>query len=171
MGDELQEGPAGWAPWVREHAAKWLLYARQQTRAEADAQDVVQEALAEAWRRTPVGRLPAASLVFATIRRRAVDLARRNERRAAREVAAHALSPLLHFDAASPDDAAHRQLQQALGKLTPAFREVVTLKIWGELSFTEIGLALDIPANTASSRYRYGLEELRELTKEVLHER
>ena len=62
-------------------------------------------------------------------------------------------------------------MQQALGKLNPVFREVVTLKIWGELSFTEIGAALDIPANTASSRYRYGLEELRELTKEVLHER
>ena len=170
MDDERTEHPAGWEPWVREHAAKWLLYARQQTRAEADAQDVVQEALADAWRRTPAGCLPAASLVFATIRRRAVDLARRNDRRAARETAAHGLSPQLHFDP-SPDHAAHRQLQQALGKLNPAFREVVTLKIWGELSFTEIGAALDIPANTASSRYRYGLEELRGLTKEVLHER
>ena len=166
------EQPAGWASWVREHTAKWLLYARQQTRSEADAQDVVQEALAEAWRRTPADRLPAVSLVFATVRRRAVDLARRNDRRTAREVAAHTLTPQLHFDAAGDHHAEHGQfVQQALGKLNPVFREVVTLKIWGELSFSEIGAALDIPANTASSRYRYGLEELRELTKEVLHER
>ena len=171
MGDELPESDAGWVAWMGAHAAKWLLYARQQTRSEADAQDVVQEALAEAWQRTPAGRLPAASLVFATVRRRAVDLARRNDRRAAREAAAHTLAPPLHFDPPS-DGAEHgRLVQAALGKLTPAFREVVTLKIWGELTFAEIGEALDIPANTASSRYRYGLAELRGLTKEVLHER
>ncbi len=41
------------------------------------------------------------------------------------------------------------------------------LKIWGGLTFDEIAEALDIPANTAASRYRYGLAELRKLTKEV----
>ncbi len=171
MGDDLTEHPADWARWVRAHSAKWLLYARQQTRAEADAQDIVQEALADAWRRTPAGSLPTASLVFATVRRRAVDLARRNERRAAREVATQALAPGLHFDLAPAEAERGQLLQQALEKLTPVFREVVTLKIWGELTFTEIGEALSIPANTASSRYRYGMDKLRELTREALHER
>ena len=41
------------------------------------------------------------------------------------------------------------------------YREVVTLKTWGGLTFAEIAEALEIPANTAASRYRYGLEELR----------
>jgi len=45
---------------------------------------------------------------------------------------------------------------------------VITLKIWGGLTFAEIAAALEIPANTAASRYRYGLAELRKLTKEVL---
>ena len=44
------------------------------------------------------------------------------------------------------------------------FREVVTLKVWGELSFAEIAAVLEIPANTAASRYRYGLAELRKHT-------
>jgi RNA polymerase sigma-70 factor (ECF subfamily) len=47
-------------------------------------------------------------------------------------------------------------------------REVITLKVWGDLTFSEIGEALEIPANTAASRYRYGLAELRRLTKQVL---
>jgi RNA polymerase sigma-70 factor (ECF subfamily) len=42
----------------------------------------------------------------------------------------------------------------------------VTLKVWGELTFAEIAIALEIPANTAASRYRYGLEELRKHTKQ-----
>jgi RNA polymerase sigma-70 factor (ECF subfamily) len=53
-------------------------------------------------------------------------------------------------------------------QLPDIYREVVTLKVWGELTFAEIAESLDIPANTAASRYRYGLEELRKLTKEVL---
>jgi RNA polymerase sigma-70 factor (ECF subfamily) len=44
---------------------------------------------------------------------------------------------------------------------------VITLKVWGGLTFEEIAATLDIPANTAASRYRYGLEELRKLTKET----
>ena len=47
-------------------------------------------------------------------------------------------------------------------------REVITLKIWGGLTFAEIAEALELNPHTAASRYRYGLEELRKLTKEVL---
>jgi RNA polymerase sigma-70 factor (ECF subfamily) len=59
-------------------------------------------------------------------------------------------------------------LQEAMRKLTCIYREVVALKIWGDLTFAEIGETLGIPANTAASRYRYGLAELRQLTREVL---
>ena len=63
----------------------------------------------------------------------------------------------------------HSQLiQAAMSQLPDIYREVVTLKVWGELTFAEIADSLNIPANTAASRYRYGLEELRKLTKEVL---
>jgi len=60
-----------------------------------------------------------------------------------------------------------RLLQEALRQLPATQRDVVTLKIWGGLTFAEIAAALDVPANTAASRYRYALEELRKLTKEV----
>ncbi|MFZ9681578.1 MAG: sigma factor-like helix-turn-helix DNA-binding protein [Cephaloticoccus sp.] len=34
--------------------------------------------------------------------------------------------------------------------------------MWGELTFDEIARELDIPLNTAASRYRYALAALRE---------
>ena len=39
---------ADWRRWLEEHAPKFLLFARQQARSEADAQDLVQEAVVEA---------------------------------------------------------------------------------------------------------------------------
>jgi len=60
-----------------------------------------------------------------------------------------------------------RLVQDALDRLPVEQREVVTLKIWGGLTFAEIAEALEIPANTAASRYRYALEELRRQTREV----
>jgi RNA polymerase sigma-70 factor (ECF subfamily) len=37
---------------------------------------------------------------------------------------------------------------------------VLSLKIWGGLTFAEIGKLLEISHNTAASRYRYALEQL-----------
>jgi RNA polymerase sigma-70 factor (ECF subfamily) len=53
-------------------------------------------------------------------------------------------------------------LEAALGALPAAQREVVLLKVEGDLTFAEIGRVLGISANTAASRYRYALEKLRE---------
>jgi RNA polymerase sigma-70 factor (ECF subfamily) len=38
---------------------------------------------------------------------------------------------------------------------------VLVLKIWNELTFHEIAGALGISQNTAASRYRYGLANLK----------
>ncbi|HWI57454.1 MAG TPA: sigma factor-like helix-turn-helix DNA-binding protein, partial [Bacillota bacterium] len=59
-------------------------------------------------------------------------------------------------------------IQTAMNQLPEIYRAVITLKIWGGLSFAEIAQTLGIPANTAASRYRYGLAELRKRTKGVL---
>ena len=49
----------------------------------------------------------------------------------------------------------------ALGELPEEQRAVVHLKLWAGLTFEEIAAALEIPPNTAASRYRYGLDKLR----------
>ena len=68
--DELPQ-QNDWRRWLEELAPKLLLFARQQARSEADAQDLVQEAVVEACRRQHDGQPPPLALVFATIRRRA----------------------------------------------------------------------------------------------------
>jgi RNA polymerase sigma-70 factor (ECF subfamily) len=167
VGQNETEASSGWDQWLVRHAPKFLLFARQQTRCEADARELMQDALVEAWRLGTDSAPPAAGLVFGLIRRRAIDLARRNDRRAVRETTAHEESPTSWFEPDIEDRERARLLQAALERLPPPQREVVTLKIWGELTFAEIAEALDIPANTAASRYRYALEELRTITKEV----
>ena len=47
-------------------------------------------------------------------------------------------------------------------RLPPEQKEVLTLKIWGELTFDEIGRTLDLSLNTVASRYRYALRKLKD---------
>lgn len=54
------------------------------------------------------------------------------------------------------------ELRGAIRRLPPKQREVIALKIDGELTFAQIGEVLDISPNTAASRYRYALGRLRE---------
>ena len=156
-----------WRCWIADHAPKLLLFARQVARSEADAQDLVQEALVECWQRHGAGA-PSLPLLFATIRRRAIDLARREDRRMNREQTVAVDDTQPWFDTGVEQWEFSRMIQSALAELPPEQREVITLKIWGAMTFAEIGEALGIPANTAASRYRYGLSELRKLTKQVL---
>jgi len=44
----------------------------------------------------------------------------------------------------------------------PDQRAVVHLKLWQALTFEEIAGILDISPNTAASRYRYGVDKLRD---------
>jgi len=156
-----------WEQWLKQHAPKFLLFARQQSRFEDDAQDLVQEAVVECWRRQANGAPPAAGLVFATIRRRAIDLGRSHDRRTGREALAAGEIPTDWFDSSVEDRERNRLMQHAISSLPDIYRDIITLKVWGELTFAEIGQALQIPANTAASRYRYGLAELRKLAGHI----
>jgi len=54
-------------------------------------------------------------------------------------------------------------LQEALARLPNEQREVIHLKIHMNMTFAEIGQLTNVPLDTAASRYRYGLEKLREI--------
>ncbi len=53
-------------------------------------------------------------------------------------------------------------IEAALRGLPESQREVLVMRIWGELSFPQIAAALKISDNTAKSRYRYALAKLGE---------
>jgi RNA polymerase sigma-70 factor (ECF subfamily) len=62
----------------------------------------------------------------------------------------------------APEDPRSEALARALRSLSPEQREVIALKIEGQLSFAQIGQVLSVSPNTAASRYRYALEHLRD---------
>jgi RNA polymerase sigma-70 factor, ECF subfamily len=152
-----------WEAWLAEEGGKFFLFARQQTRCEADAEDILQEALVETWRRAQ-GR-PESPLVYATIRRRAIDLARRTGRRQRRE---EDCAEPDWFVPADSDTETTALLEKEMRRLPEEQRAVVTLKVWGGLTFAEVARTLAIPPGTAASRYRLALAALRETLTEIL---
>jgi RNA polymerase sigma-70 factor (ECF subfamily) len=100
-------------------------------------------------------------LLYATVRSVALDLLRKDARRARREATASADMEQItepHFDF---DDGSQRELAAAIDRLPVEQREVLVMKIWNELTFAEIAAALAISQNTAASRYRYALGALK----------
>lgn len=151
--------PSDWHQWVADNGPRLLLFARQQTHCEQDARDVFQDTLLEVWKRGKGGP-PEPARLFATVRRRAIDLARRNQRRLQRESLWLSGLELENWFQAPPLESL--SIEAELRKIHPQYAEVVLLKIWGELTFEQIGFTLGINPSTAASRYRYGLRDLRE---------
>ena len=158
--------PQSWSAWLRARAARFLLFARSQTRGEADAQDLLQETLVELWRRAG-GHPPDDALVYRTLRRRAVDLARRVDRRARREQNATPPDWWQPNPAADPTGEDDAELVRAVQTLPDPLREVVLLKIWGGLTFRQVADTLGQPLPTVAARYRRALDQLRGQLKEV----
>jgi RNA polymerase sigma-70 factor (ECF subfamily) len=136
-----------------------------------DAEDAVQEVFVSLVRSRE--RLPQVrdldAYLFASLRRAA---ARRGVQRARLPTASDAGLPEA---VARPDGPGGGGLSddlcRALGGLPAQQREVIALKIDGELTFAEIGQVMGTNANTAASRYRYALEKLRATLTETQAER
>ena len=151
-----------WREWLEVYGSRLMLFARQQSRSEADAEDVLQAALVKTWKtHQSMPDAQVLSLAYTNVRRCAIDLGRSNERRKRREQDSVRERGELVSWFELPEDDTNRALQVAMAKIPEKFREVITLKIWGDLTFDEIGSTLEISPNTAASRYRYGMEALR----------
>ena len=151
-----------WRDWLHEWGDRFLLFARQQTGTHTEAEDVLQEAIVHVWSKRELFPRIEAGIIFTHIRRVAIDKARKNTRRKAREEA-YATENVPVFEVS--DDGFPEELEGALQQIPFEQREVVVLKVWGEQTYEAIGKTLDISANTAASRYRYGLENLRKCLK------
>lgn len=162
------EKPSSWKAWFDAYGPKLLLCARQWTRSLADAEDVVQEAFVRYWRHQRDLPGDPQALLITSVRRAALDLARRESRRVAREEKSDGgLESREGIFEPLPGDGDERrvEIEEAMRKLPPEQREVLALKIWQELTFEQIGETLEISPNTAASRYRYALAALRKELK------
>ena len=158
-----------WKAWFAEHGARLRLVARQWTRCDADADDVLQEAFIRFWKHQR--HLPGNpnALVVTSIRRAALDLMRSADRRTVRERSVAAdTDTVAWFEPES--DPRLNALASSLASLPDEQREVVVLKMWGDLTFDQIGEQLSISPNTAASRWRYAMDSLRKLITARTHE-
>jgi RNA polymerase sigma-70 factor (ECF subfamily) len=150
-----------WTVWFDRHSAALILLARQWAPSRADAEDIVQEAFIRFWRSRQRVEEPAAYL-YACVKHCALDWQRGRKRQARREEATARPEVETLFADSLVEQERGAAIEAALHGLPEDQREVLVMKIWGELSFPQIAAALAVSANTAASRYRYALAKLRE---------
>lgn len=138
------------------HAGALLAVARAITGNRADAEDAVQQTILNLYRsRAALARADdPRAYAFRALRHAALSVSRKRREAPLPDGFDHAAT-------ASPAPVRDADLERALARLPLDQREVVALKVDGELTFAEIGAALGVSPNTAASRYRYALERLR----------
>jgi RNA polymerase sigma-70 factor (ECF subfamily) len=143
---------------VVQRAAGLRLFAQQWVDA-ATAEDVVQEALVALFAERPTPQNPIAWM-YRVVRNAAFNQHRSSTRRWRRErVVAEARGDWFE---SRPDVAMDaRAAEQALESLTSENRELVVMRIWGELTFAEIASVMALSESTVHGRYKKALGELR----------
>jgi RNA polymerase sigma-70 factor (ECF subfamily) len=156
-----------------DHAQALFAFLLNLTRSEPDTRDLLQEVFIKLARSPELlesMREPRAFLLRVS-HNLAIDLLRRRGTRQKNyeQWADERSSPFAPIS--DPDESAFREaLSAALGELVPEQRAVVHLKLWERLTFEQIAELVGVPPNTAASRYRYGLDKLRERLRSLYDE-
>ena len=156
-----------------EHAQAVFAFLLNFTRHEADTRDLLQELFIRLAKRPELmgGVRDERAFLLRLAHNQAIDLIRR---RGTREKQYQQLAgetvPIFAPASGTDEDAFRQALSAALGELPPDQRAVVHLKLWEGLTFEQIADLLGIPLNTAASRYRYGLDKLRERLRPLYDE-
>lgn len=149
----------------------------------ADAEDVVVEAFAQAWRdatRFEAARGSVVAWLVMIARSRALDMVRARGRRDRLTLSAAAgepeSPPAMGARLPQPGEALDRaerreQVGQAMAALSPPQRESIELAFFEGLSHTEIAERLREPLGTVKTRVRLGMQKLRESLRPYYFER
>jgi RNA polymerase sigma-70 factor (ECF subfamily) len=165
--------PCDLARWYDEHAQALFAFLLNLTRNEADTRDLLQALFVKLATRPDLldGVRDERGFLLRTAHNLAVDLVRRRDTRARNYEAFAAEAVAVFAPAADADEQVFRErLAEALGELPVEQRAVVHLKLWEGLTFEAIAELLEIPLNTGASRYRYGLDKLRERLRPLYEE-
>jgi RNA polymerase sigma-70 factor (ECF subfamily) len=146
-------------PLYERKAAGLILYGRALGLSHGEAEDVLQETFM-ALLQLPQRPDDPEHYCLRAFRNRAMNFRRGVWRRLTRE-----WESLRWFEPNGCRDDAEREAVRRLKDLPPEQREVIVLKIWNGMTFEAIGRVLDVSANTAAGRYRYGIGKLKNLMK------
>lgn len=121
-------------------------------------EDVVQEALLRLARERPLPDRPVAWM-YRAVRRRAITAGRAAARRRRHEAAASRTADWFEPSVGEAIDS--QSATAALAELAAADREVVVARLWGGLSFQEIGELVGCSSSAAHRRYTAAINQLR----------
>jgi RNA polymerase sigma-70 factor, ECF subfamily len=156
-----------------EHAQAMFAFLLNFTRNEADTRDLLQELFVRLAKRPELleGVRDERAFLLRLAHNLAIDLIRRRgtRERQYEQLAGEAV-PIFAPAPVADEDAFRAGLSAALGELPADQRAVVHLKLWEGLTFEQIAELLGIPLNTAASRYRYGLDKMRERLRPLYDE-
>lgn len=150
-------GPELLAELLVRHGPALELYARQLCHTPSD---VVQDALVNLARQ-PRAPENVVAWLYRAVRNGAISAARADARRRRHEAAA-AQGRTPWFVAVEDDPLDAAAAERALAKLATDQREMIVLRIWGGLTFEEIGAVSACSASAAHRRYHAALDCLRE---------
>ena len=144
-------------------------------RDERHAEDAVQEAFLQVWRNAAsfrAERAKASTWILTLVHRRAVDLVRREERRAVEPLSEE--TELAQAQEGTEEAAWLRfereRVQSALKQLPDTQREALELAYYGGFSQSELAERLGVPLGTIKSRMFAGLARLREILDDSTQE-
>jgi len=139
------------------HGPALLAYASALLRDSSAAEDVLHQVFLQLLRGKAAMNGQPAPYLFRAVRNTALN----HIRGQSREVELGGNAVWLESPDGSPETSI--ALQSALKALPEEQREIVVLKVWGQLTFEEAAEVTGVPANTAASRYRYGIQKLKEI--------
>jgi RNA polymerase sigma-70 factor (ECF subfamily) len=125
----------------------------------------VQEVFLQFWRKPDLfdpAKGSMQSLLFKMAHNKSIDLLRGESARQSRE-SRSLNADVMHVEM---DEGVIREemtlrLVQALNGLPPALREAIVVAFYGQYTYQETAVMLNIPEGTAKARIRKGLEQLR----------
>jgi RNA polymerase sigma-70 factor (ECF subfamily) len=156
-----------------EHAQALFAFLLNFTRDENDTRDLLQEIFTRLAREPGLlrGAREERAFLIRLAHNAAIDLMRRRGARQKYHDQFAEDAPSIFEVAGDVDETAFREsLSRALAELPADQRAVVHLKLWENLTFEQIAEALDLSPNTAASRYRYGVDKLRDRLRPLYEE-
>ena len=142
------------------HGRALLAYACAFLHDPSEAEDVLHQVFLQLLRDGST-EISSAGYLFRAVRNRVLNHLRGRSREVALDGALESHEKWLESPSGSPEIAL--ALQSALSTLPEEQREVIVLRVWGQLTFDEVAAVVGISPNTAASRYRYGLAKLSEV--------
>ena len=148
--------PHVWNMLLGRYATPLAIYAAQFC---SEAEDVVQEAFLELFRQ-PEQPENVSAWLFKVVRNKSISFRRSSTRRRRHEGLRAHRSPRW-FEESPGNTLDAREITQQITELSDNEREVLVLRLWGELTFEEIAKLTESSGSSCHRLYQKAIEQLR----------